>query len=286
MWADLLFYRRLWRAYRLGRRFYGRYQGLARNISFHLKLKPKLDIYWPTSKVDYPCVIYLHGGLERYATKELFAAVAMKLLPHGVGVIIPDYTLTANYWHMAHEVAAAIAWVLRNVVNYGGNPHRVVVAGHSSGAYLAMLAVLDPQFLPIYGDATQALHKIVAIGGSYDLRAQYQFDQANGRGAQLLQFAGGAGRLTMASPMHFVRHDVPPILLLHGDQDKTVPLAIAQNFNIALQSVGAPSELKVYYGAGHTDLLFAALTQADAPIIGDLVESVYGLPPSDLASWR
>ncbi|MGC9334562.1 MAG: alpha/beta hydrolase [Anaerolineae bacterium] len=274
---EIRFYAGLLRAYVAAKRFYAEYEHLARDIAFHPEMDPRLDVYSPDSGQDHPVLIFVHGGGWRSYDKELFAPVAQKLVPQGFVVVIPDYTLhpNAGYEQMAHEVAAAISWTLDNVEEYGGDSKRVVVAGHSAGGHLTGLALVDPRFLSSYGHSSTELCGWVGMSGVYDVTAEYEFWQAQGVAAEVMEeVMGGQANFRLASPIHYVQPGLPPVLLIHGEQDDTVPVHIARGFRAALEAVGAENELKVYPGAGHADYLFAALGDKPATVILDLVDFV------------
>ncbi len=290
-WEDIIFYGRLYHAYRLGQQFYATYDGLVADIPFHPAMSPRLDVYSPlvearghgvaTARNGFeraellPVLVFVHGGLEDYATKALFAGVAMKVVPKNVVVVIPDYTLypEADYHQMANEVAAAISWTLENINQYGGNPGQVVVAGHSSGAYLAVLAVLDEQFFKNYGHTPKELCGLISASGTYDVAAQYAFEQSeSGDPEMFANLMRGPNNFAVASPLNYVRSDIPPLLLIHGDQDKTVPIRIAKLFYQKLQTAGVEGRLKIYEQRGHTDFLFEALSEEEPRVVNDFVE--------------
>jgi acetyl esterase/lipase len=72
---------------------------------------------------------------------------------------------------------------------------------------------------------------------------------------------------------------VPPILLIHGDADETVPISMSENFQAKLESVGAKSEFVAYEGAGHSSLLFDALASDPARLVTDLSKFARECPP-------
>jgi len=270
-------YVQLARAYYAARRFYANYEHLERDVAFHPEMQPRLDVYSPPSGTGHPVLVFVHGGSWKDFHKELFAPVAMKLLPEGMVVVIPDYTLypDAGYEQMAGEVAAALTWTLDNIDAYGGDPGRIVVAGHSAGAHLALLAVMDPRFLGAYGHSGAEIRGLVGMSGVYDVQAEYDFWLSQGTYPEVIvEVMGGEENLLQASPIHYVRPDLPPVLLLHGERDETVPLGIATGFHAALQSAGAASELEVYAGLGHADYLFAALAEARPRLVVDIAAFV------------
>ena len=260
-------------ATRVGQQFRQTYAHATRDVVFNPAMTPRLDVYSPASGDKHPVLIFVHGGGWKDFDKTLFASVAQKMLPENLVVVIPDYTLypDGDYRLMAREVAAVIAWTLDHIASYGGDPQRVVVAGHSAGAHLITLATLDPSYLAEFGHRSDDLCGLVGMSGVYDINAQFAFEQANGREAPVMTTVmGGRENFAATSPISYVRPNAPPILLIHGDQDETVPVSISQNFQAALQAAGARSNLIIYPGAGHSDFLFAALTEPSPRIVTDL----------------
>jgi acetyl esterase/lipase len=182
---------------------------------------------------------------------------------------------------MTREVAAAIGWTLENAGRYGGDPQRVVVAGHSSGGHLVSLAVTNPRFLEAHDHTRDELCGALYISGGYDLHAQYAYEQTKDGGGDtelmrtMVGVAGGIENFSAASPINYVRRGLPPTLILHGDEDQTIPVEMARAFHQALQEAGSPNELKVYPGRGHSELLFTALTEERAQIVADIAEFVH-----------
>ena len=276
---DLTFYLNLFRAHQAGKRFYEQYPHLERDLAFHPDMAPRLDVYSPAEGEGHPVLIFVHGGSWQDYDKELFAPVAQRLLPEGMVVVIPDYTLHpgADYEQMTREVAAAISWTLENAAQYGGDPHRVVVSGHSAGAHLSALALLDPRFLEGLGHSSDEICAWIGLSGPYDIQAEYDYWVAKGSTPEVMvEVMGGQGNFNRASPVSHVRPDLPPSLIIHGDEDETVPATISMAFHEALQAAGAHSTLTIYDGAGHSDYLFAALTDEHARVVSDIAEFVHG----------
>ena len=279
---DITFYVNLFRAHQAGKRFYEQYPHLDRDVAFHPEMEPRLDVYSPAEGEGHPVLIFVHGGSWKDYDKELFAPVAQKLLPEGMVVVIPDYTLhpDADYEQMTREVAAAIRWTLENAARYGGDPDRVIVSGHSAGAHLSALALLDPRFLEGLGHSSDEICGWIGLSGPYDIQAEYDYWVAKGSTPEVMEeVMGGQGNFERASPVSHVRPDLPPLLIIHGDEDETVPAEISIAFHEALQAAGAPSTLTIYNGAGHSDFLFAALAEERARVVGDIAGFAQGCGP-------
>ena len=276
---DITFYVNLFRAHQAGKRFYEQYPHLERDVAFDPEMEPRLDVYSPADGEGHPVLIFVHGGSWKDYDKELFAPVAQKLLPEGMVVVIPDYTLhpDADYAQMTREVAAAIRWTLENAALYGGDPGRVIVSGHSAGAHLSALALLDPRFLEDLGHSSDEVCGWIGLSGPYDIQAEHDYWVAKGSSPEvMLEVMGGQDNFDRASPVSHVRADLPPLLIIHGDEDETVPVEISTAFHQALQAAGAPSTLTLYDGAGHSDYLFAALTDEQARVVRDIAGFVRG----------
>jgi acetyl esterase/lipase len=276
---EISFYVKLFQVNRTGKRFYEQYQHIDRDVAFHPGMAPRLDVYALAEGDGHPVLIFVHGGSWKDYDKNIFAPVAQKLLPEGMVVVIPDYTVhpDATYEQMAREVAAAIAWTLENAAHYGGDPQRVVVAGHSAGAHLIGLAVMDLRYLEALGHSSDDICGWIGLSGVYDIQVEYDYWLEKGTTPQvILEVMGGQQNFEQASPLSYVRAGLPPLLIIHGDEDETVPVGISTAFQAALQAAGASSKLIVYPGAGHSDYLFAALSGDRAPIVDDIVQFAQG----------
>ena len=82
---------------------------------------------------------------------------------------------------------------------------------------------------------------------------------------------GGRDNVALASPSTYAGVDVPPTLLIHGDIDETVPLRMSLDMHERLTAAGADSELRIYKGSGHSDILFRALTEKPARLLDDML---------------
>jgi acetyl esterase/lipase len=276
---DIAFYRNLWQASRAGAQFYESYEHIGRNIAYHPTSDERLDVYSPAAGSNHPVLIFVHGGGWDSYDKALFTPVAMKLLPYDMVVVIPNYTLypDAGYMEMTDQMAAAVAWTVDNVADYGGDPARIVLAGHSAGSHLAGLVTMDERWLASYRLTPDAICSFIGLSGVYDVNAQMAFERAKESTAPVMTAVmAGAGNFSAASPITYVIEERPPVRLIHGADDNMVPLSISQAFAATLDAAGVANELIVYPGKGHTDFLFEALTDADAPIVDDIVTFVQG----------
>lgn len=100
----------------------------------------KLDVFL-TPRPHAPVLVYIHGGYWRALDKRDQSFVAASYANAGAMVVIPNYALcpAVTIEHICLQLARALAWTWRNAARYGGDPARIVVAGHSAGGHLAAM---------------------------------------------------------------------------------------------------------------------------------------------------
>ncbi len=129
-----------------------------------------LDVY-PSPRANAPVLVFIHGGYWRASDKALHAFIAPSFTADGALVIVPNYAPcpVVGIEHVALQMTRCMAWVHRNAAIYGGDPSRIVVAGHSGGAHLAAM-MLGCRWKDVDASLpTQLLAGAMAISGVYDL---------------------------------------------------------------------------------------------------------------------
>lgn len=129
-----------------------------------------LDVF-PAPRERAPVLVFLHGGYWRSLDKSDHSFIAPSFVADGVLVVVPNYALcpAVTIDNIALQVAQAVAWTWRNAGLYGGDPERIVVAGHSAGGHLAaMLACCDWPALAAELPR-RVLRGALSISGLFDL---------------------------------------------------------------------------------------------------------------------
>ena len=129
-----------------------------------------MDIY-PTPRADAPVLVFIHGGFWRSSDKSLHGFLAPAFTTAGAMVVVPNYALcpAVGIEHIALQLTRCLAWVHRHAALYGGDPARIVVAGHSAGGHLASM-MLSCRWKEV--DASlpaQLVSGALAISGLFDL---------------------------------------------------------------------------------------------------------------------
>ena len=129
-----------------------------------------LDLF-PAPRQGAPVLVFIHGGYWRAMDKAQYAFLAPSFVDDGALVVVPNYGLcpAVTIEEIALQLTHALAWVHRNAALYGGDPSRIVVAGHSAGGHLAAM-LLSCRWRDVGADLPAYLVSgALSISGLYDL---------------------------------------------------------------------------------------------------------------------
>jgi acetyl esterase/lipase len=207
-----------------------------------------LDVYVPEHPERRPIVIFFYGGTWSAGRKANYAFVGAALAEQGYVTVIPDYRLypEVRFPAFVEDGARAIAWVQQHAGDFGGDPDRLVIMGHSAGAHIAALLALDPSYLAAAGVRPHSVAALIGLSGPYALVPDT---------ATLHAIFGAPYAQTDWQPVHFARSTAPPTLLLAGADDKVVDPAHTQKLRDALLAQGAEVETHLYPRRGHADTI-------------------------------
>ena len=246
-------------AFRAGRKFYRAYPHIAKHLAYGEQPWRRLDVYWPPAGDRLPVLLFVHGGSWSWGDKSLYPLVGARFTAQGCVVVIINYSHypAVTFPAFVEDAAAAIAWTLGHIGAYHGDPDRLFVAGHSSGAHILSLVALDDRYLAAHGLRRDVVRGLICISAPTDLAEEIRYlEKLDAKAAAGLQaIMGGPDRLPLADPLRHARGDAPPILILHGERDQLVPIAVARNFAAALQAAGARVELIEYEHTDHFSIL-------------------------------
>ena len=216
--------------------------------------KHRLDVFVPSEARNAPVLIFIYGGDWHVHDRKDFSFLGRSLAAEGFVVVLPSYRVwpSANGSQMADDVARSIAWTVHHAHEYGGNPKSVILSGHSSGAHLAALIALDPQYLARYAIPTSVIDGVIAISGVEDLRP---LNGAIVFGA----FGHTPDQRWNFSPLKYVHRGAPPFTLVCAQGD--VPIFFVQGlyFLVALRAAGGSADLSTAPGNHGTEIIAAAL---------------------------
>ena len=218
------------------------------DVSFGPTLAEHLDLY-PAPDGDAPILIYLHGGYwRRFGSKE-FGFVARGPASKGVATAVVNYALCPHVPidEIVRQARAALVWVYKNAVSFGGDPERLHVAGHSAGGHLtAMLLATDWE--SDYGLPGDVIKGACAISGLFDLAPfPYTFLQPK------LQLTWD--QVLRNSPILNLPDGAPPLLITYGGDETPELRRQSDDFFAAWKAKGLPGDLLPLSGKNHYDVI-------------------------------
>ena len=236
----------------------------------------QLNIWVPTGtkKTDkLPVLVFLYGGGWYSGARDDYGFAGRAFAKQGFVVVIADYRIVPEgHWpDFLNDSAAAVAWTDAHIANYGGDPDRIALSGHSAGAYNAVMLALDPKWMKAAGSDASVIRGVAALAGPYDF---YPFE----KGGRADVAMGDIRPVEQTQPIRFVRADAPPLWLGHGTADTVVRVRNSQRLAVAMQRVGGSAQLREYDGLSHNDLVMA-LTKPLAykgPILPEMTDFLRG----------
>ena len=227
--------------------------------------RQKLDLYRPFPAVaNAPVVVFFYGGSWNNGSKDDYGFVGEALASRGIVVVIADYRLypQVRYPAFLQDGAKAVAWAHEHSADYGADPKRMYVMGHSSGAYNASMLALDPRWLNEVGLSPSIFKGWVGLAGPYD------FLPIENRDVQPVFFFPDSP--PESQPINHVSASAPPSLLIASKDDNLVnPTRNTGGLANKLRAAGVPVE-EVYFGkTSHATLVgaFAKPLRWLAPVL-------------------
>lgn len=189
------------------------------NDSYKLE-RSFLDIYAPENaeNMNLPVVIFFHGGGLEGGSKH----IPNVLKEQGVIVVAPNYRLSpkVNAPKYIEDAAEAVAWTVRHIAEYGGDPNKIFVSGHSAGGYLTLMLALDKSYLGKYGVDADALAGYAPLSGQ--TATHYTIRQEMGVDKEL-------PLVDKYAPLNNARKLVPPMILVTGGRELEMSTRYIEN---------------------------------------------------------
>ena len=238
------------------------------DIAYGEEARQRLDVYVPDRGGGRaPVVMFFYGGGWDSGRKDDYAFIGKALAAQGFVTVIADYRLVPNVRFPAfvEDGAKAIRWAHDHIAEFGGDPKRLYLLGHSAGAYNAVMLTLDVHYLADAGLHPNAVRATTALAGPYDF-LPLDVDET-------IAAFGQSKNLEATQPINFVRRSAPPLFLAAGADDATVYPRNTTRLAAKLRAVGAEAQEKIYPAMSHAGILLPLSRpfRGNAPVLEDVV---------------
>ena len=206
------------------------------DVPYGPTLAETLDIF-PASQPNAPVFVFFHGGYWRALSSKEFSGVALGLNALGITTVVVNYALcpTVSLDEITRQARASVAWVVRHIATYGGDPQRIAIGGHSAGAHLAAMC-LQTHWEQDYGLPENPIAAALLFSGLYDLAPlRYSYLQPQ------IQFDEGI--IQRNSPAFRVRVCPTPTWITWGGEETSEFARQSDMLHTASQALGNPTEL-------------------------------------------
>lgn len=179
----------------------------------------RLNVFRP-KKINeaLPVLVFIHGGSWRSGSKEKYSLVGRRWARRNIVTVIIDYPLSPEYkiHSMGKATAKALNWVDENIADYGGDPERIVVSGHSAGGHLASLVAIRDEYFDSLGVKNPIAGAVLIDAAGFDMY-HYLKEKNNAPGTSHLKtFTDSPEVWKDTSPIYFLHDNMPPMLFMMG----------------------------------------------------------------------
>lgn len=235
----------------------------ASDVAYGADPRQRFDVYRPERPGTAPVLVYFYGGNWNSGSRQDYSFIGKTFAARGFVTIIADYRLAPAHPFPAfvEDGAAAVRMARSRAGEWGGSSAPVYLAGHSAGAYIAVMLGASGRW-----GARQHIAAVAGIAGPYDF---YPFTNK----VTIATFGGSADPRS-TQPVHVAEAGAPPMLLMQGAADTLVLPHNASAMARRLRALGSRAEERIYPGVGHIEIMTAltATFRNRAPTLRDTVQ--------------
>ena len=210
----------------------------------------ELDLFCTDASAPAPVFVFIHGGAWRSGSARQYSTPAEMFVRAGAHYVAPDFVAVqdaeGSLFPMAGQVRRAVAWVYRNAASFGGDPERVYVGGHSSGAHLAAVA-LTTDWEQEFDLPPDFIKGGLCGSGIYDL-----YPVSLSHRSSYVRFTDEM--IEKLSPTRHIARLNAPVIVACGTDETPEFQRQARDFAAALRDAGKQVELIVGEHYSHLDL--------------------------------
>jgi acetyl esterase/lipase len=220
----------------------------------------RLDLYLPEkTKGPLPVILWVHGGGWTNGDKTNGPAFRFAALGYAVASMNYRFSQHAIFPAQIHDCKAAVRWLRANAAKYGLDADHIGAWGASSGGHLVALLGTTANVKELEGPGGNA-EQSSRVQAVVDWFGPTDFLTVGAKDTRTKLLGGdpqqNKEKARRASPMTYVSRDAAPLLIMHGDEDRTVPVSQSETFFAALKAAGADATLVIVKGGKHAGVLF------------------------------
>lgn len=210
------------------------------NLQYDRTTGDALDVYNFASAQDAPVVVFFYGDRWTKGSREDYKFVGQALTSQGFVVVIAD---TRKYPYVRfpafmQDAAKTVRWTHENIKGFGGDPNKIFVMGHDSGAHIGALLALNESYLKAVGGSRTWLKGMIGLAGPYDFMPLTAPD--------LRDMFGPPDRYEQSQPIMYTDGQNVPLLLMHAEDDQVVLIKNTRTLSQAVAKAGGPVETLTY----------------------------------------
>jgi acetyl esterase/lipase len=229
--------------------------------------RQKIDVFGPPAPSGKaPIAIFVYGGGWVSGSRKEYVWAGKALAHEGFVAMAPDYRLApeTSFPGFVEDLALAVRWAVDNGARLGGDPGRIVLIGHSAGAYNAAMVALDPRYLKAVGVDRRRIKAFAGLAGPY------YFPTIQG---PILTKVFRPSKSEAYQAINFASPQSPATFLAAGSRDSRVMPVNTRRLGQTLQAKGVLAEWHIYPGLTHADVLRAlARNRREAtPVYDDMM---------------
>ncbi|MCX7080557.1 MAG: alpha/beta hydrolase, partial [Pseudomonas sp.] len=245
-------------------------------IAYGSDPRQKLDVYTPKQGLkNAPVVVFFYGGSWNSGSRDDYSFVGEALASRGIVTVVADYRLypQVRYPLFLEDGAQAVAWTHEHIRQFSGDPQRLYLMGHSSGAYNVAMLALDPDFLGAVGMTPHNLSGWIGLAGPYDF-----LPIENPEVRPVFFYPDSPPD---SQPINHVSRDAPPALLMASRDDDVVnPTRNTGGLARKLRLAGVPVQDLYFSHTSHATLVAAMSRPLRrlAPVLDEVAAFINATP--------
>ena len=242
---------------------------VARGEAYGPSPRQRLDVYAPRgAKGQAPIAVFFYGGSWDSGRRQDYNWVGRALASRGFVTVVADYRLypEVKYPDFLADSAQAVRWASDHAARFGADPSRIVLVGHSAGAYNAAMLAFDGRYLQAAGVDPKRVKAMAGLSGPYDFLPL--------KGDITHRIFGETADLPGTQPTAYVTAASPPAFLATGDADDMVWPKNTVALACSLRTAGVEVEERHYPGVDHIRMVLALSKplRGRAPVLDEMTE--------------